>query len=256
MVGDLPDALQEYFLAIFQHDVLKVFLIEFLHGIKGEEIEGVPERIGQMLDLQQAVPRVPDGQKQMFAEDGGHLSHVVSAHLVLPDSEVLAELVLFEEVNALEGVIPLLVDQPLLLRQELRLLVVVERDALAADGHVLQWVALRVGDDLVVVGMAGPVEVEEVFQHFREIFVELEDVMRLEIGPQPVLALLQDGLRLFRQLLLDHLLRLLPNDLCWQRIEEQFARLEHGKRLAVLRSEGLVRLLGLEHWSQRCCVLL
>ena len=34
----------------------------------------------------------------MFVEDVRHFSHVVSSHPVLPDPEVLAELVLLEEV--------------------------------------------------------------------------------------------------------------------------------------------------------------
>ena len=157
MAGDLSDALQEHLLAVLQHDGLELFLVELFHGVEGEEVERVPERVGQVLHFQQARPRIPDGQEQVFAEDGGHFPHVVPAHLVLPDPEVLAEFVLLEEVDALQGVVALLVCQPLLLRQELRLLVVVESNALAADGHVLQRVALRVGDDLVVVGVAGSV---------------------------------------------------------------------------------------------------
>jgi hypothetical protein len=89
----------------------------------------------------------------MFAKDGRHLTHVMSAHLVLPDTEILAQFVLLEEVDPLQLVIPLLVCQPLLSSQELCLLIVIECETLTADGHVFLWVALGVGDDLVIVGV-------------------------------------------------------------------------------------------------------
>lgn len=69
-----------------------------------------------MLHLKQTRPRISYSKKEMLAENGGHFPHIVSAHFVLPDAEVLAEFVLLEEIDALKGIIPLLIDQPLLLR--------------------------------------------------------------------------------------------------------------------------------------------
>jgi hypothetical protein len=75
---------------------------------------------------------------------------------------------------------------------------VVQCHSLRADGHVFHGVALRVCDDLVVVGVAGSVEIEEILQHFREGFVELEDVVRLEIATETVLSLFHHRFRLSR----------------------------------------------------------
>ena len=53
----------------------------------------------------------------------------------------------------------------------------VEGDSLTANCHVLSLVPVGIGDDLVVVGVPQPVQVEEVFHHLREIVVQLEDVV-------------------------------------------------------------------------------
>lgn len=65
-------------------------------------------------------------------------------HFVLPDHEVLAELVLAEEVNFLQLVVDLLILQPLIPGQELSFFVMVEGDSLATYCHVLFAISLSV----------------------------------------------------------------------------------------------------------------
>ena len=141
----------------------------------------------------------------------------MSSHLVLPNSKILTQFVLLEEIDALQLVVSLLVDQPLFASQKLSLFIVVECDPLWADGHVFHGVALCVCDDLVVVGMCGSVEIEEIFQHFGEGLIELEYVMRLQIGPESVLSLFHHWLRLSRQFLLFYFLGSFPD--CFRRGE-------------------------------------
>ena len=113
----------------------------------------------------------------------------MSSHLVLPNAKVLAQFVLLEKIDTLQLVVSLLVGQPLFSGQKLCLLIVIQCHSLRADGHVFHGVALSVCDDLVVVGVRGSVEIEEILQHFWEGLVELEDVVRFEIGPKTVLSL-------------------------------------------------------------------
>jgi hypothetical protein len=113
----------------------------------------------------------------------------VSSHAIFPDTKIFREFVLSEETDLLKGKVPFFISDPGFPGKELSFLVVVEGDTLAADGHVLVLVAAGVGDYLVVVGVLDAVEVEEVLEHFREVVVKLEDVVRPEIGSDAVLAL-------------------------------------------------------------------
>lgn len=74
-------------------------------------------------------------------------------HAILPDTEVLGELVLPKETDLLEGKIALLVCQPLLLSEKFSFFIMVKCHALAADRHIFLWVSLSVCYNLVVVGV-------------------------------------------------------------------------------------------------------
>lgn len=67
----------------------------------------------------------------------------------------------------------------------------IEGDSLTADGHILSLVTVSVGNNLVVVGVFLPVEVEKVFHHFGEVIIQLENIVRSEIRSDSVLSLFQ-----------------------------------------------------------------
>jgi len=113
----------------------------------------------------------------------------MSSHSILPDAEVFGEFVLFKKVDFLESVVPLLINTPFFSAHELCLLIMVKRNSLTADGHILTRITLGVGHNLVVVRMLDAVEIEEIFYHFREIVVELEYVVRLQVVANSVFGL-------------------------------------------------------------------
>ena len=69
---------------------------------------------------------------------------------------------------------------------------------MTADGHVLEGIPLGVCHYLIVVGVAHSIQVKEVLHHFGEAFVQLEDVVRLQVCSNFVLTLLDDGAGLTR----------------------------------------------------------
>ena len=72
----------------------------------------------------------------------------------------------------------------------------VESNPLTAYGHVLLRVSLSISHDLIVIGMSRAIQVEEVFNHLGKVLVKLENVVRLQVVTQTILALLNHGLRL------------------------------------------------------------
>ena len=92
-----------------------------------------------------------------------HFFHIVSSHSILPDTEILAQFVLLEEIYFLQSIIALLVDKPLIFGHKLSLFVMVESNSLTTDRHVLLWFPLSVSHDLVIIGVTHSIQIEEVF---------------------------------------------------------------------------------------------
>ena len=77
----------------------------------------------------------------------------MSSHSILPNSEILRQLILFEEVNFLQSIVSLFINTPLFSSHELCFFIVIQSNALAANGHILAGVALCIGDNLIVIGV-------------------------------------------------------------------------------------------------------
>jgi hypothetical protein len=104
------------------------------------------------------------------------------SHPVFPDCKVLGNLVLLEEINPLQGVVNFFIFQPLVFGHEFSLFFVIQCHPLETYCHVLHWVTLAVGYDLVVVRVAHPVQVEKVLAHLWERFVECKDIMGFQVS--------------------------------------------------------------------------
>lgn len=83
-------------------------------------------------------------------------------HHILPDTEILVNFVLFEEVDLLQLVIHVFLRHPFLSRHEMCLLAYKLCDAFTTDRHVLLLVTLVEWNDAVVVGMAEFIKVEKI----------------------------------------------------------------------------------------------
>jgi hypothetical protein len=93
------------------------------------------------------------------------------SHSVFPDPKVFGKFVLFKKVDFLQSVVSFLINAPLFSSHKFCFLIMVKRNPLTTDGHILGRIALSIGDDLIVVRVIDTVEIEEVFYHFWEVII-------------------------------------------------------------------------------------
>lgn len=100
---------------------------------------------------------------------------MMAFHHVSPDSKVFIDLVLFEEVYFLQGMIHFLLFNPFLLRHKTSLFVDELSDPFAAYCHILIRIFLLKLYNMIIIGMQSFIEIEEILAHVGEVPKEVKN---------------------------------------------------------------------------------
>ena len=111
-LSDFFDSAEDGFFPVLIKAFYKLVWFQLFQLVIGEEANVLFKPVCVVLHLKEAKARVVDSEEEIFVQDSRHFPHIVSSHLVLPDSEIFGELVLLEEADLLQGVVPFLIGDP------------------------------------------------------------------------------------------------------------------------------------------------